>query len=358
MMNLRINQRLTIAALHGALLLGVFTFLLPSIPKIWAQEDHSADQVADQDEHQHRMDPAVMQELRDNIPSMSTLTDEQIMAVMRFMPGNYETYVSDANLRGDVGILILAHGTSSEEDQTLLGILPEVSKNRPTAIGFGMAMMSSDHLQIAADKLEAAGAKTIVLVPIVTTTYNSMLRQWAFAFGVLERPAYTTVPRIESNAKIIMARPFENDPLISEIMIDYAAEISTDPDNEWVIMVAHGPEDDPDNVWDTANLERHAQYLRQNTDYAEVLAINLQDDAPPPVRAANVQKLRAWIQVAKSRGKKSLVLSFVSSRGLEGRITNDLKELDYTFNPKGFQLHKNFAKWVDATVDRALEENQ
>ncbi len=25
---------------------------------------------------------------------------------------------------------------------------------------------------------------------------------------------------------------------------------------------------------------------------------------------------------------------------------------------EGFQLHENFAKWVDATVDRALEENQ
>lgn len=52
-----------------------------------------------------------------------------------------------------------------------------MSRQTPTAIGFGMSMMSSSHLQSAVDDLRASGVRRIILVDEGTTTkYNSLTR--------------------------------------------------------------------------------------------------------------------------------------------------------------------------------------
>ena len=80
-------------------------------------------------------------------------------------------------------------------------------------------------------------------------------------------------------------------------------------------------------------------------------AINLQDDAIPPVREGNARQLKRWMQQAQRKGKKLIVVSPASSAdGLQHHIRQDLIGLDYTFNEKGLSQHPKFTEWVVNTV--------
>ena len=77
---------------------------------IFAQEDHSQHQGMDHSEHNMNMDPAMMDELRAKVDGYKDATDDQIMSQMMMMGPNRDLYISEAGIKGDVGVLILSHG--------------------------------------------------------------------------------------------------------------------------------------------------------------------------------------------------------------------------------------------------------
>ena len=99
-------------------------------------------------------------------------------------------------------------------------------------------------------------------------------------------------------------------------------------------------------------LNSHAQYLRDNAKFHNVLAINLQDDAIDPIRSTNVAVLRSWVRSAVAEDKKVLVVGFLmTSRGIQARLEADLDGLDYTLNEKGLSQHPKYADWFAAVVE-------
>ena len=293
--------------------------------------------------------------LREAVNVYTAFTDDEIRINMSLMGPNYEWYVSEQSLEGDVGVLILCHGVGELGDRMFKENVMALGQVRPTTIGFGMAMMTSSPLQKAVDDLVAKGAKKIVLVPTVPTIHNSLFRQWAYTFGLSDEASYLPVPPIQTEAEIIMADAYNDSPLLTDVLFDYAKEISTNPSNEVVVIVAHGPEDYEDNIPDLANLDIHANRLKEMDDFVDVKAINLQDDAFAPIRAANVKQLRKWVQAAERRGQDVIVLGYVlESHGLQPKIQEDLRGLKFTFNTKGLIEHEKMQQWIADTVDSAL----
>jgi hypothetical protein len=134
-----------------------------------ADEQHSAADHAEhmQDpEHQH---DAIADELRAKVPSYKNYSNADIGMSMAMMGPNYEWYISDTQLVGDRGLLILAHGFRDRGDRDFKQQVQPMANVFPTAFAFGMAMMMSDHIQLALDDLEAAGAKQIIVIPAVST---------------------------------------------------------------------------------------------------------------------------------------------------------------------------------------------
>ena len=293
--------------------------------------------------------------LREAVNVYTAFTDDEIRINMSLMGPNYEWYVSEQSLEGDVGVLILCHGVGEKGDRIFKDGVMAVGEARPTAIGFGMAMMTSSPLQKAVDDLVAKGAKKIVLVPTVPTIHNSLFRQWAYVFGLSDEASYLPVPPIQTEADIIMADAYNDSQLLTDVLFDYANEVSTNASNEVVVIVAHGPEDYEDNIPDLANLNIHANRLKEMTEFVDVKAINLQDDAFAPIRAANVKQLRKWVQAAERRGQDVIVLGYVlESHGLQPKIQEDLRGLKFTFNTKGLIEHEKMQQWIADTVESAL----
>lgn len=308
----------------------------------------------------HEMTTEDMTGLREKIALYRGLTDRELEMNMNSMGPDYAWYVSDLGLTGEVGVLILSHGVGENSDRLLKQAFEPIGAKHPTAIGFGMAMMSSAHLQAAVDDLVARGARKIILVDEGTTTkYNSLTRQWKYIFGMREESTYLEVARVQAGGvEFIMTGHFADDPLITEILYDHAKEVSADPAKEVVILVGHGPEDLEDNGPDLAILQAHVDRIAARKEFADVRVINLQDDAIPPIRESNVRKLRRWIKQANGKGQDVIVVAVAAaSFGVQQHIRQDLRGLDYTFAEKGLSEHPNFVKWVDSVVEAAARED-
>ena len=334
--------------------------LVPLGPAAYAQavEDGDANNMAmDGMSHdEHEMTPEMFDELRGKIPLYQDYTDEQMRATMQMMAPNYEVYVSNKGVNGSLGVLVLAHGAGEVGDRTLAEKIEPLGQIFPMAISFGMTMMQSSHIQSSIDHLVAAGAKKILVMPAMTTTENSQLRQWHYVFGLRDEATYATIPRVKTDVEVIVAPPLEGHPLLGEVVLDYANELSEDPSNESVFLVAHGPTDNDDNEKVLVGLNILAKYILEDGAFSEVKVISLQNDAPKPIRDANIKKLRSWTASANNEGKPVLIVTnLIFARGIQNQIREALEGYEYKFNAKAVSQHPNFAKWIEEAIRKELQ---
>jgi len=303
---------------------------------------------------QHEVTDAAADELRGQIDQFADADTATIQQVMDRMGSNYEWYISELDLLGDTGVLVLAHGFRAG-DSIFRQRLNPLAAERPTALAMGMSMMMSDHIQLAINDLEAAGAKRIVVIPVVSNRYNSLMRQWQYIFGLIDEPAYTEVPRVTSNVELLFGSPPETDPLIVATLVDYAKEISENPKQEFLLLVAHGPEAEEDNQVVLGLLRELAAEVQSDVGFASVGVASLQDDAPKAVRSANVAEMRELVEKAQADGYRVLVITnLLGARTVQSELRRDLRGLGYTFNAKGVVQHDNFIRWIEESVSEAV----
>jgi hypothetical protein len=176
------NPTLRSDSCYGLLLATALGMAMPVLAA--AQMDHS--QHATEDEHaghdagrdelgrrlygmKHEMSPELTAELRQKIPLFAKYTDAQMNLSMEQMGEDYSWYISPADLKAEQGVLILLHGFREQGDKLFRERVQPIGDVLPTTLGVGMAMMMSEHIQLGLDDLQAAGAKEIVVVPIVSS---------------------------------------------------------------------------------------------------------------------------------------------------------------------------------------------
>jgi hypothetical protein len=310
----------------------------------FGEEDHS-----EHAEHQHQMTAEQLAELRAKIPLYDEYTDEQIVQGMSRMKNSWG-WVTETEDGNTIGVLALAHGFKEVGNEQFRTAFANAVQEYPVTYAFGMAMMTSDHIQSAVSALEAAGAETIIVLPTTTADNSTLVNQWDYIFGLTEQSAYLDVPRVTSTAKIVWSDTPTAHPVISSILLDYALENSKDPSNELVIIMGHGPQSAEDNAKELEILAKHAEYLKTNGDFMDVKFGNVQDDSPTAVRAANVERIRGWAKAAMDEGHDVLVVTTaLTESGVVARMRNDVEGVA-VFNSKGLMENPRFAKWIDAVI--------
>lgn len=355
-----------INVLNIGFVLAMFAMSLPAMSVAQEhQHDHGA-AIPDMDEAgkrletyqvRHDMDDETLAALRAKIALYRGMTDREIHMNMSGMGPNYEWYASDLDLNGDIGVLILSHGVGENSDRMMKEAMAPISSQKPTAIGFGMAMMKSSHLQSAVDDLVERGAGTIILVQNgVTTEYNTLTRQWKYIFDLGEEATYLEVPLVKADGvRFVMTPPLGDHPIITDILYDHIKEVSNNPADEFVVIVGHGPEDIEDNVPDLETISLHADRIKAKNEFSDVKIINLQDDAIPPIRKSNVKKLRRWVKKADADGKDVIVVAIAAaSHGVQNHIRQDLQGLEYTFADKGMSEHSRYVEFLESLVNETI----
>ena len=324
--------------------LSAFVLLAPDSP-LWSQEHSHA---------HHEVTPEQFAELRAKIPLYREYTDQEILDSMARMGPNFQVYLSTADLVGEVGVLALGHGYEPSGNEIFKGAYMATAEKHPTAVGLGMAMMTSAHIQAAVDELTRAGAMKVLVIPTTTVQTGGLLQQWKFIFGLQDQAPWMSVAPVETDAQVMFGPTPTTDPLMSAILLDHALEVSVDPGSEVVALVSHGPVPEDDNARELEILEQHAERIRSESSFAEVRGFTLQDDAPSAIRKANVEKLRQWVQSSVDQDRTVIVLTTLPVKGsVHRKIIRDLDGLEYTFNQKGLMENPRFGEWVERLLASA-----
>jgi sirohydrochlorin ferrochelatase len=299
------------------------------------------------------------------------------LSLLVFTATAFSQQPTNAAIPKGTGILLLAHGGSKTWNAEVMKIASAVDKEAPVEVAFGMA--SRRTLQEGIDKLQGRGVTRIVAVPLFISSHSSVITSTEYLLGQRkEAPADLAIfakmdhshgmggasshdgtdgtAPVKSPIPLRMTSALDGDSLVADILLARAASISKDPANEVVILVAHGPTPDDDNLKWLVNMKILAEFMKPKSQYKRIEYLTVRDDAPDSIRAEAASDLRALVEGAKRDSKKVLIVPLLLSYGgIEEGIRKRLEGLDYTISQHGLLPDERLVQWVKNSVVRTAQ---
>ncbi|MBI4385954.1 MAG: hypothetical protein HY551_01100 [Elusimicrobia bacterium] len=261
------------------------------------------------------------------------------------------------------GILLLAHGGSSEWNKAVLKIRDALASRQPAEAAFGMA--DSVEIQRALDKLEARKVSKIIAVPLFISSDSEVMDQTRYVLGIRKEPSRdfmsaphshrhsVTLKRIRAKLPIVMTNAIDDHPIVARILLDRAKEMSRAPGKEAVVLIGHGPlRDDMDARW-LKTMQALGDFVQREGGFASVHAATLRDDAPAPVREKADRELRALVGRLSRQGKVLVVPHLISRGGIERHIQRSLEGLFYEWTGKTLLPDDRIVAWARETAEKS-----
>jgi sirohydrochlorin cobaltochelatase len=282
------------------------------------------------------------------------------------------------------GILLLAHGGAADWNARVNALAATLDATQPVEVAFGMASRPS--IQSAIDRLVARGATSVVAVPLFISSHSSVVTSTAYLLGLRsEMPpdlkifakmnhgshgattatatneheghaatvdeGLDNLKPVASPSPIRMTDALNRHELVGEILIERAREISTVPEQEAVIVVAHGPVPDEDNQKWLADMKVLVDQMDASTAFATIDYLTVRDDAPKPVRDAATEELRTLVTTHERAGRRVLIVPLLLSYGgIEKGIRQRLEGLNYVMATRALMPDSRLADWVRQAV--------
>lgn len=267
----------------------------------------------------------------------------------------------------DYGVLLLAHGGDPAWNARIEEVRAGADKTAPTELALGMADPAT--MQAAVDRLQKRGVSRVVAVPLFVHSRSEVMDQTRYALGLSTAPSEVlraaeeamkglpmppgmhhmhlfSLTTVKHAVPVALAPALDEDPFVSKVLLERALALSKEPKAEAVVLVAHGPVDDAAlPAWESA-LAVHAKAVKDGGKFRAAATGILRDDAPPPVRAASVAKLRAVVAELAKGGRVLVVPVLIARGGIEDKIPKDLAGLDFAWSGDALLPHAGFDAWV------------
>lgn len=273
------------------------------------------------------------------------------------------------------GILLLAHGGDAQWNARVTELAAHVDRSNPTEVAFGMATRAN--IQAAVDRLAARGVTTIVAVPLFVSSWSSVVASTEYLLGQradapadlalfakmnhappagasgAAGPAHeahsavdATVP-VSSPVPIRMTSALNDHPIVAEILASRARSIGRAPNEEAVVIVAHGPTGDDENRRWLADMKSLAEQIASVERFASIDYLTLRDDAPRAVKDRATAEIRELVARRTGEGRRVLVVPLlVSFGGIERGLRQRLEGLTYTMGDAGLVPDDRLVTWV------------
>lgn len=262
------------------------------------------------------------------------------------------------------GILVMAHGGDSAWNKNIEAGVAPVRDKYPTEIAFGMARTST--MREAVERLEDRGVSRIAVVRMFVSG-DSFLESTEYILGLrdslpgshhashggggghhMEAPE-----RLTTNATFVVSRQGVGEsPLVDQILVDRVKALSTNPSEESVLILAHGPADEAENERWLANMRLRAQGVHKLGAFRHVQCETLREDWPER-RAEAERRIRAYVEAGGKNGGRVIVIPF--RIGGFGPYRELLRGLDFVADERAFCPHPNLTRWIEQTAEGCLK---
>jgi sirohydrochlorin ferrochelatase len=265
-----------------------------------------------------------------------------------------------------VGTLIVAHGGGPAWDALVQSVAREVKLPGPVAVSFLMGPGAKEHrFQDAVRDLAKRGAREVVVVPMLVSSHSGHYDQIRYLVGdldtldqdMLHHLHMSGIERAGGGVPLRLTRAMDDAPEIAQVLADRARSLATDPSRQALFLVGHGPNSAEDYADWMANLRRVADTVATRAGFRNVLLDLVRDDAPPPVRAEAVTRVRELIRLQHQLTGQPVVVVPVlvaSGRVSKEKLPKDLEGLPIVYTSEGLLPHAEMARWVESRVHTAV----
>ncbi len=256
------------------------------------------------------------------------------------------------------GVMVMAHGGGDEWNAHVVEAAEPLGASFPVEVAFGMADAGS--MEAAVRRLESRGVSHVGVVRVFISG-ESWHERTLKILGVQEgAPAREDQPHSHAEtANMPMPMGFwkvdtelqfhvSSDGLadaaeMDEVVTARIRALSSDPENEVVAVIAHGPGDDAENRRWIEKITHRTHDAREQLSLNDIRVFTLREDWPDS-RTAAEQEIRRYVAQASSQGLTPIVVPYrVQGFGPYDRVLSDL---DYRADRTGLLPHQNVGVWI------------
>ncbi len=243
------------------------------------------------------------------------------------------------------GVLVIGHGSSSASWVTLVDqAMSRLDVPVPVVTCF-LELVEGRLIEDGVRALEAQGVERILAVPLFVASGSTHIDEIGYMLGVYDAIELDEeLERIDTTAEIVYCPAMDDHPLIADILLERARELSIDPSEEVIMLVGHGADEGKyHRVWEEV-LQRLAVTIRRNGGFKAATYGTMHPD--------NVRQ-RA---LAVTRKNRTIVIPLFLSEGYFTKqvIPSRLEGLTYRYNGKTYLPHPNVTRWVEDVIRREL----
>jgi sirohydrochlorin cobaltochelatase len=277
------------------------------------------------------------------------------------------------------GVLVISHGSREAEwvrlvDQAVAAaagsdVLRQIAGDMVEArtgtrmqstIGRGTVPVVSSFLEIVEgrliqdgiNQLEAEGVSDLYVLPLFVSSGSTHVDDIAQAFGQppvsAKREGELERFRWRESTRVHFGLPIDDDADIAELLLSNIRELSSAPEQERLLIVAHGSRDAGFHGRWRQGMTRLAGRLRELGDFAGAdIAMLLPNQAACVMKA--LQRKQAGLAV--------IVVPLFLSDGYFTRtvIPERLEGLDYRYNGRAMLPHPCVTRWMERQIASWLE---
>lgn len=262
-------------------------------------------------------------------------------------------------------MLVVAHGAGPDWNGQVEAVVSRVQAGGMVEVAYLMGPgAETNRFQDQVAKLAAAGAREVVVVPLLVSSHSGHYEQIRYLVGQVDTLSEVMMHHLEmgglerptAGVPIRLAPAIDDALEIVEVLAARAAALAPDAGGKALFVIGHGPNSAEDNALWMRNLRVITDSLRARTDFADVRIGLVRDDAPPEVRAEAVRAVRELIEMQHAiTGQDVIVVPVLIATGPVSRdkFTRDLAGLPIVYSGDALLPHPAMSRLIESRVARA-----
>jgi sirohydrochlorin cobaltochelatase len=264
-----------------------------------------------------------------------------------------------------VGTVVVAHGGDSVWNAHVREVAQQVKTGGPVEVSFLMgAGAKAARFQDAVARLEAQGVARIVVVPMLVSSHSGHYDQIRYLGGeqvtlgdqMMHHLHMAGIERPTAKVPLVVTKAMDASIEVARVLSDRALALSKSPKQQALLIVGHGPNSAEDYAAWMGNLRPVADSVKAWTGFRDVRVELVRDDAPAPVRAEAVRRVRELIELQHmATGQQVVVVPVLVSKGSVSRdkVPNDIKGTPSLYAGEPLLPHPAMARWIETRVREA-----
>jgi sirohydrochlorin ferrochelatase len=267
-----------------------------------------------------------------------------------------------ASQSGVVGTVVIAHGGDSLWNARVAEVARQAKTGGPVEVSFLMGPAAArTRFQDVVAGLEAKGVRSIVVVPFLVSSHSGHYDQIRYLAGDSVKLGETMqhhlhmagIAKPSARVPLHLAPAMDDAPQIARVLSDRALALTKTPREQALTIVGHGPNSAEDYAAWMVNLRRVADSVKAWTGFRDVRVELVRDDAPAPVRAEAVRRVRELIDLQHmATGKDVIVVPVLVSAGSVSRdkVPTDIKGTRSIYSGEPLLPHPAMARLIEERV--------